>query len=652
MKKIIILLLILSFTPSIFSQEYKLESPNNKIKVELEVSHKISWKLFYNNELIIDKGNIAIQIDDHILPGKAAKIINESTQSINEEIISEVPVKFKKIQTEYHQLILDFDKAYSVEFRLYNDGFAYRFITAMEQDIKVNHETIDFSFTEGAQVFFPEETSLISHYERCYQDTLLSGIESGKFASLPILFQSKSLVNIHFTEADLYDYPCLFIEKDHKLSLKAKFPNVILDIKANQINPDRNEIILKEAKYIANTIGKRSFPWRVFTITAKDKDLLKSQLVYNLSRKNTQKNFDWVKPGKVAWDWWNAWNITGVDFKSGINTETYKYYIDFASDYGLEYIIMDEGWSKTTTQLLECNPDINMPELMSYAKKKNVRIILWVLWNPLNQNMEEILDQFASWGAAGIKVDFMQRADQEMVNFYLKTAQEAAKRELLVDFHGAFKPAGLRAAYPNVVSYEGLKGLENAKWSALITPKHDLILPFTRMLAGPMDYTPGAMVNAHFDNYTIRWERPMSIGTRTHQLAMYVVFESPLQMLADNPSNYKKEHECTSFISKIPSIWDETIPLDAKIGEYLIIARRNGDKWYVAAMTDKKPREFEIDFSFLPNGNYQMEYIQDGINASKNAEDYKKGEEEINNTSKLKINLASGGGWVAIITPL
>ncbi|RLD66423.1 MAG: glycoside hydrolase family 97 protein [Bacteroidetes bacterium] len=649
MYKTISLVLILVSAQFIFAQQYELNSPNKNIKLDISIEKLAKWKLFYKDKLIITDGEIALNVNGIAFPENKAKVYKANKQNLSEEITSSVPVKFRKLKVDYNSLTLVFKNKNTIEFRMYNDGFAYRLATNSKKDIEINDEIVNFSFPKGTNVFFPEEISMISHYERVYQDTLLSGIETGKFASLPVLFQTTNNVNILFTEADLYDYPGLFIEKSNTLSLKSKFPNVITEIRTKS---DRNETIVKEANHIAQTSGKRTFPWRVFTVTGEDKDLLKSQMVYNLSRKNITENFDWIKPGKVAWDWLNALNITGVDFKSGINNETYKYFIDFASEYGLEYIILDEGWSKTTTNLLETNPDIDMPELMAYAKQKNVGIILWVLWKPLDKNMEKVLEQFVAWGAKGIKVDFMQRADQEMVNFYLRTAKEAAKHKLLVDFHGSFKPSGLRASYPNVLSYEGLKGLENAKWSKLITPKHDLTLPFTRMVAGPMDYTPGAMINAHEKNYMIRWERPMSMGTRAHQIAMYVVYESPLQMLADNPTNYKKESESTTFISKIPTTWDETLPLDAKVARYLLIARRNANNWYVAAMTDDNPRELEVDFSFLPEGDFQMELIRDGINADMNAEDYKLETLKINNQSKLKIKLASGGGWAGILVPV
>ena len=392
------------------------------------------------------------------------------------------------------------------------------------------------------------------------------------------------------------------------------------------------------------------FPWRVFIISENDGDLVESDLVFKLSRPLAIQNTNWIKPGRVAWDWYNANNIYGVDFEAGLNTQTYKYYIDFASNYGLEYVILDEGWSKSTTNIMEPSDQIDIQELVRYGKTKKVGIILWTLWKPLNENLEEILKLYKKWEIKGIKVDFMQRADQFMVNYYKKVVKEAAKNQLLVDFHGAFKPAGLRRAYPNLLSYEGLKGNENNKWSDIITPEHNVTLPFTRMVAGPMDFTPGAMSNAQKDNFQISWNRPMSLGTRCHQVAMYVVFESPLQMLCDSPSAYLKEKETTTFISKIPSVWDEIKVLKAKVGDYIIIARRKGKTWYIGGMTDWTGRDFEIDLSFLPSGTFKMEIMKDGTNAHRFAEDYVKETKKVTNKSRVKIKMAQGGGWAAIIS--
>jgi alpha-glucosidase len=505
------------------------------------------------------------------------------------------------------------------------------------------------NFSQDVTSYFPEEESFISHNERHYVKEKAKDISSSHFCSLPVLFQDPTGVNILFTEADLYDYPCMFLFGSGQNTLKAGFPKQVLDITVPE-GADRSEIISKEADCIATVAGTRNFPWRLFYITEKLGDMIENDLVYQLSRPLVLDNTKWIKPGKVSWDWWNANNIYGVDFKAGINTDTYKYYIDFASKFGLQYIILDEGWSKTTTNVLESNSDINIEELVGYGKEKGVGVILWMLWKPLDKDMGNILDQFSKWGVKGIKVDFMQRSDQYMVNYYERVAKEAAKRHLLVDFHGAFKPSGLHRAYPNVLSYEGVKGMENDKWSKEVTPEHDVTLPFTRMVAGPMDFTPGAMLNAQPKDFYPCFDRPMSMGTRCHQIAMYMVYESPLQMMADSPSNYYKESESAEFISRIPTTWDETKVLDAKVGEYIVIARKNGNKWYIGAMTNETEREFQIDLSFLSKGEHQAEIMQDGVNAYKNAVDYKKVKTTFNSKDKVKINLAPGGGWAAIVS--
>ncbi len=433
-------------------------------------------------------------------------------------------------------------------------------------------------------------------------------------------------------------------------SLYGKFPAVVLKVK-DGAGPDRDEIVEKRADYIAKTKGDRSFPWRVFIIAAKDEDLIKSELVYKLAKPLELEETSWIKAGKVAWDWWNANNIYGVNYRAGINTQTYKYYIDFASQYNLDYVILDEGWSETTN-LLHQAPDIDVEEICQYAKKKNIGIILWVLWKPLERQLKEALDQFEKWGVKGIKVDFMQRNDQWMVNYYHKIAKEAAKRHMLVNFHGAYKPCGLRRSYPNVITREGLKGLEQSKWSDLETPEHNVILPFIRMVVGPMDYTPGAMVNAQKENFRKIFNRPMSMGTRCHQLAMYVVYESPLQMLCDSPSNYMREKECMEFLSSIPTVWDKTIVIDAKISDYILIARKHGLDWYIGAMTDWSSREFEIKLNFLGEGDYHATIYEDGMNADRYASDYRKYEKAINQNDRFKIKMAPGGGWVAKISPM
>lgn len=650
MKKSFLSILMIYSTFLLYSQGFQLKSPDNKLELNVKVGQKIEWTLKHESSILVENGSFSFIVNNDLDLALHPKIKSRKQNLVTENVESLVPTKFRLIQLSYNQLVIEFKNSFAIEFRLYNNGFAYRPITRFKTELTVLNEDIIFRFPDACRVLFPEESSLISHYERLYTDTRLNNLNDNSFASLPLLVQTKEGINMVITDADLYDYPCMFLEKQGKNTLRSKFPIAVLEAIPDDKGPDRNEIISKEAPYIAKTNGSRTFPWRVFAIAAEDKSLLENQLVHALSRRG-KAGFEWVKPGNVAWDWWNANNIYGVDFKSGINNQTYKYYIDFAADFNIDYIILDEGWSQSTTNLQECNQEIDVQELVNYGKSKNVGIILWVLWKPFYENIDKVIAQYAKWGVIGIKVDFMQRADQQMVNIYEEISRKAAENKLLVDFHGAFKPSGQMRAYPNVLSHEGVQGLEQLKWSKNITPRHNLTLPFTRMVAGPMDYTPGAMINKQETNYAISFNQPMSMGTRAHQAALYIVYESPLQMLADNPSNYRKDKEFTRFIARIPTIWDKTVAIEGKIGEYLIVARKYGKNWYIGALTDWAEREFEIDLTFLDDGEFKAEILQDGINANTHAEDYKLINTRLTKNDKLKIKMGKGGGFVAVFKP-
>jgi alpha-glucosidase len=449
------------------------------------------------------------------------------------------------------------------------------------------------------------------------------------------------------SESDLVDYPGLWLEGTGGNGLKGLFPAYVLH---DSLKNDRDAVPVRRADYLALTNGTRSFPWRILAIADRDADLITNDLVFLLSQPNQLPDVSWIKPGKVAWDWWNANNIYGVDFKAGINTETYKYYIDFAAQYGIEYVILDEGWYKLG-DLLAVEPAVDVPAIVVHGQKKKVDIILWVIWKTLLDQLAPALDQFAAWGIKGIKVDFMQRDDQWMVNTYWQIAREAAKRKLLVDFHGAYKPAGLNRAYPNVLTSEGVRGLENSKWSSDITPRHCVTLPFTRMVAGPMDFTPGAMLNLPASSFKPMFTTPASIGTRCHQLAMYVVYESPLQMLSDSPTQYLREKECMEFLGPVPSVWEQTVALDGKVAEYILVARRHGDTWYIGAMTNETDRTLSADLSFLGSGTFTAELWQDGPNAHRHGNDFRRSTVKVTKDTRLEIPLAPGGGWVARIRP-
>ena len=646
------LIIVLGFTSHglVSAKSYVLESPDEDLAVRVYTGKQLQWEVAYKKSIVVERSLIGMTTGDGVAIGKYPKVVGEKRISIDKNIRPVIAQKSSIVRDNYSELRLDFSGDYSLEVRAYNDGVAYRFLTNFGKEVMIQEETMELNLPEGARTLFPEEETMISHFERLYIEEKVSDLSAERFASLPVYFETDKGTHIVFTEADLYQYPGLFLSGSGGNGLRAAFPGYVTSATPKKGSEDRNEDI-ESADYIAVTEGTRAFPWRLAVISDDAGDLVESQLVFLLSRENQIEDTGWIKPGKIAWDWYNANNIYGVDFESGINTETYKYYIDFASEYNLDYVILDEGWTKSTTEIKSSNPDINVPELVAYGKEKGVGIILWSLWKPMDKDYKNILALYASWGVVGVKIDFMQRADQYMVEYYEKIAKEAAKHKLLVDYHGAFKPAGLRRAFPNVISYEGVKGNENNKWSQDITPEHNVTLPFIRMVAGPMDYTPGSMVNTQLGNHRISHFRPMSLGTRVHQVAMYAVYESALQMLCENPSTYYREHETTEFISRFPTVWDETRVLQAKVGDYIAVARRSGKTWYVGAMTDWSARELEIDFSFLGRGSYKIDYMADGVNADKYAQDYVRKTGKVKRSSKLKVKLAPGGGWAAIITP-
>jgi alpha-glucosidase len=628
-----------------FGREYEVTSPNKNLRLKVDIGQKILYSLDCKSQQLIKPSAISMTLNGGRVLGANPEVVDVKRRSVDEQIIPIVRVKSKVIPDNFNEMTIEFKGGFGLVCRAYDDGAAYRFVTDIDGQIEVVAEEATFNFTGNHGIYFPEEESFQSHSEQEYKHLKLGAISDKMMCYVPALVEVQDGPKVLITEADLEDYPGLYLRGGGNDSLYGKFPAYPLEEKARN---DRDVPVTKRADFIAKTTGRRSFPWRVLIVAEKDGDLIESQMVYKLAKPLQLDDTSWIKPGKVAWDWWNALNLYDVDFRAGINTETYKYYIDFASKYGIDYIILDEGWY-VLGDLTKVVDGMDMEELFRYAKSKNVGIIPWVIWKTLDDQLDVAMDQFERWGAKGLKVDFMQRDDQLMVNFYHKIAKETAKRHMLVDFHGAYKPTGLRRAYPNVITREGVRGLEHSKWSTDANPEHNLTIPFTRMVAGPMDYTPGAMINAQKQNFKPIFNRPMSMGTRCHQLAMYVVYESPLQMLADSPSNYLREPECMEFLAKVPTVWDQTKVLDAKVADYVLVARKNGDEWYVGAMTDWTGRELTVDFSFLEPGRHTIDIYEDGINADRFGNDYKKETKIISAEDKMKIKLAPGGGWAAII---
>ncbi len=629
-------------------KSFEVKSPDGNISFKLTVNDSTYISARYKGKSILEPSGISMDFASMVLGGKKLKVDKVEENKISEVLYPIVKVKSAEVKNDCNELIVYLNNNSYIVLRAYDEGFAYRFGTTFESEITVMSETGDYSFPKNHTVWWGKETKFQSHNQVYFDYKSLREVSSEDLASLPLIINPSSGPKIVITETDLIDYPGMWLRGTNSNSLSCVFPKYPKTIEKHS---DRDLRITDRENYIAKTKGTRLFPWRIFAIAENDGDLINNQLTYVLSSPNEIEDAAWIKPGKIAWDWWNANNIYGVDFEAGINTETYKYYIDFASEYGIEYILLDEGWYKLG-DLSVIVPEMDLEELIAYGDKKGVGIIVWCVWKTLDERMET-LAELEKMGVKGIKVDFMNRDDQEMVVYYHKIAKEAAKHHLLVDFHGSYKPAGLRRMYPNVMTREGVNGGEQYKWSMRQTPEHDLIIPFGRMLAGPMDYTPGAMNNAQKKDYKPIFDTPMSMGTRCHQLAMYVCYESPLQMLCDAPSNYYKEPECMEFLSVVPAVWDETIVLEAKVSDYLLVARRNGDNWYIGGMTDWDERDLELDLSFLQkNKKYKMIMYQDGINANRIAVDFKQSEQMVDNTYKQKIYLAKGGGLAIMLVPV
>ena len=644
-KVLCVIVIFMAAITGVAQSSYDLHSPDNRIELRIRTADRVHYDVLLNGRALLENCTLALDIE-HKKLGLAPKVLDAKQRSNDQIIRPTVRQKFAQLRDLYNELRLTMDGGYAVTFRAYNEGVAYRFETSLpQQQVKVYDEESNWNFPQNSIVYYPQEDSFFSHNERKYTPQHLSEIIPAYIASLPAVVDAGEGTKVAIAESDAHDYPGLWLKGTGGNGLAATFPPYPLKEKLER---DRDFRVVEAADYIAATSGTRTYPWRVVGIAEKDGDLITNPIVWLLESPSQVQDTSWIKPGKVSWDWWNANNVYGVDFKAGINTDTYKYYIDFAAKYGLPYIILDEGWYQLGN-VLDVVPDINMEELTAYARQKNVGIILWVVWKTLDDQLIPALDQYAKWGVKGIKVDFMQRSDQIVMNFYERVSRECAKRKMLVDFHGDQKPASMTRTWPNLINAEGVRGLEWSKWSAEAEPEHNVTLPFTRMFLGPLDYTPGAMRNASKTKFAPIAGQPMALGTRCHQLAMYVVYEAPLQMLADSPTNYLREPESMEFLSQVPTEWDDTKVLDARIADYILVARRNGKDWWVGAMSDWTARELDVDLSFLGDGNFAMDAYQDGVNADRAGSDYKKTTSRVTKSDKLKIHLAPGGGWAAHI---
>jgi len=624
---------------------FEVRSPNGEIKIAINLADKIYYSVLAGNETVTSKNHLGLILKSETL-GVNPKLLKTKTGKVNENIQPVIPLKFSTVTNSYNYLLLNFKGDYAVEFRAFDEGIAYRLITAKKGEIEIINEDFAVNFPSDYLLHLQPTRSFKTAYEEEYSHTNASEWKSSAgMATLPVLADSKKQCKILISESDLSDYPAMFL-KGTGSGVTGVFPKMPLDFGPDG---DRSLKILKEADCIAKTSGTRSFPWRYFVITKNDAALIENTMTLKLAPKSELKDVSWIKPGQASWEWWNGAAPYGpdVNFVSGYNLNTYKYYIDFASKFGIKYIIMDEGWAKSTTDPYSPNPDVDVHELIRYGKEKNVGIVLWLTWLTVDKNMA-LFKTFKEWGIAGVKIDFMDRSDQVMVNYYEKVVKEAAKNQIFVDFHGAFKPAGLEYKYPNLISYEGVRGMEQMEGCK---PDNSLYFPFMRNAVGPMDYTPGAMISMQPEVYKSERPNAASIGTRAYQLALFVVFESGLQMLADTPTNYYREKECTDFITSVPTTWDETKALEAKAGEYAIVAKRKGSKWFIGGITNNaaKERTFKLPLNFLKAGlSYKITSFEDGINAGYQAMDYRKKNYNVKANDVVEIKMLRNGGWAAV----
>ena len=628
----------------------EITSPDGKIKVIIEAKEYLFYSINYENKPLLLPSLINLLLDNGSNISGRIDLKKATIRSVNTVIISPVPEKRKNIPDIFNELTIRFKQPFSLVFRVYNDGVAYRFFSHLKDSILVKQETATFNFPANHLLYYPEvvkrDNADIYHtsFEEPYKLKPLDSLAQSNFCFTPVLVAPSDGPKIIITESDLEDYPGMFITGNGNNSLTGHFAPYPLEEKIAE-GEFPQAIVTKRADYIAKTKGSRNFPWRVLLIAANDKELPANDMVYRLASPSRVTDPSWIKPGKGTDEWIIGVNLFNVPFKTGVNTATYKFYIDFAKRFGFDRIMMDAGWSDNK-DLFKINPAINMDEIATYAKEKNIKLSMWTLAMTLAKQLEPALEQFNKWGVDFIMTDFMDRDDQEMVNFYFRIAEACAKRKIMIMYHGAFKPAGFNRTYPNSVTREGVLGSEYNIWSEKATPEHNLLLPFIRMTSGPMDYEPGILDNATVKTFRPIADKVMAPGTRCHQAAMFIVYESPIQIFSGNPSQGLLEPGFMELLGSIPTTWDTTIVLDGKVGDYIVTARKKGNDWFIGAMTDWTARELNIDLSFLDDGGYEAAVCEDGVNADRYASDYKLTNITLLKTDSYKIRMAPGGGFI------
>ena len=644
-----LLLLIGNASFAAKEKKYVLSSPDGTLKVEISAGNELAYQVMHGNDTILSHSNIGLVLENGTIVGKTPRITGERRRKIKDNIESPF-YRFKEFVATGNELDLKLKGGFGIIFRAYNEGVAYRFYTTQSSDIIIKEEQAEFNFKEDYTAYLPYTTNdkkpMAMAYQNVYDITPLSKAQP-KLAFLPVTVDCGS-VKLTLLESDLEAYPGMFVQSQQgKYGLKGVFAPY--PAKTDFYPWRKQEYVTETTDFISRSRGSRSYPWRVLAITEKDTDMPVNNLVYALASPNRIGDTSWIKTGKVAWDWWNDWNLKGVPFKAGINMDTYKYYIDFASRNGLEFIVLDEGWyDPKSGDMLTVIPELDLTELIAYGKSKGVEIVLWTVFNVLDSQLEAACKKYADMGIKGLKVDFLDRDDQTAVEMVYRIAEMTARYKLTLDLHGIYKPTGINRTYPHIINFESVFGMEEVKWTDIKNnmPLYDVTFPYIRMMAGPVDYTPGAMRNATKADWRAMYSTPASMGTRCHQLAAYIVHDSPFTMLCDAPTNYLNEQECVDFITSLPVETDSTFIASGELGKYIVTVRKKDVNWYVGGMTNWDRRDVELDFSFLPEGvRYMATLFVDGINADKQAEDYRMEKRIVDRESRMKLHLASGGGF-------
>lgn len=644
-----LLLLIGNASFAAKEKKYVLSSPDGTLKVEISAGNELAYQVMHGNDTILSHSNIGLVLENGTIVGKTPRITGERRRKIKDNIESPF-YRFKEFVATGNELDLKLKGGFGIIFRAYNEGVAYRFYTTQSSDIIIKEEQAEFNFKEDYTAYLPYTTNdkkpMAMAYQNVYDIIPLSKAQP-KLAFLPVTVDCGS-VKLILLESDLEAYPGMFVQSQQgKYGLKGVFAPY--PAKTDFYPWRKQEYVTETTDFISRSRGSRSYPWRVLAITEKDTDMPVNNLVYALASPNRIGDTSWIKTGKVAWDWWNDWNLKGVPFKAGINMDTYKYYIDFASRNGLEFIVLDEGWyDPKSGDMLTVIPELDLTELIAYGKSKGVEIVLWTVFNVLDSQLEAACKKYADMGIKGFKVDFLDRDDQTAVEMVYRIAEMTARYKLTLDLHGIYKPTGINRTYPHIINFESVFGMEEVKWTDIKNnmPLYDVTFPYIRMMAGPVDYTPGAMRNATKADWRAMYYTPASMGTRCHQLAAYIVHDSPFTMLCDAPTNYLNEQECVDFIASLPVEVDSTFIASGELGKYIVTVRKKDVNWYIGGMTNWDERDVQLDFSFLPEGvSYTAVLFKDGVNANKQAEDYRKETIRIDKDSRLTLHLASGGGF-------